>query len=74
LKLNAQLVREAQSLTTASNFQMIEKCLKWYKHWCAVGNKAGAAASAGTLRAEIAKAKKNSSLPRNNYGPLAEEE
>ena len=58
LKPNAQLVREAQSLTTAANAHMIEKCLKWYEHWCAVGNKAGAEASAGTLRAEIAKAKK----------------
>jgi hypothetical protein len=37
---------------------MIEKCLKWYEYWCAVGNKRGVEASAGTLRAEIAKAKK----------------
>lgn len=58
LKANAQLVREAQSLTSAANAKMIATCLKWYEHWCAEGNKAGAEASAGTLRAEIAKAKR----------------
>ena len=58
LKANAQLVREAESLTAAPNFQSIKMCLKWYEYWCAFGNKAGAEASAGTLRAEIAKAKK----------------
>ena len=58
MKANAQLVREAESLASAPNFQRIKMCLKWYEHWCADGNKAGVQASAGTLRAEIAKAKK----------------
>jgi hypothetical protein len=65
------MVREAQTLTAAANADMIEKCLKWYEYWCAVGNKRGVEASAGTLRAEIAKAKKmvasrKRATPRNN--------
>jgi hypothetical protein len=30
--------------------------LRWYEHWCAVGNEAAADVSASTLQAEIRKA------------------
>ena len=55
MKPDAQLVTAAQRITNAANVHTIQKALKWYEHWCRVGNIAAAQVSEQTLRTEIAK-------------------
>ena len=54
-----QLVYEAQWTVNAANTDIIQQSLKWYEHWCHVGNGAAAEVAANTLRAEIAKARES---------------
>jgi len=50
------LVLTAQRVVTGANIHVVQKALKWYEHWCSVGNKAAAEQSAKHLRSEIVKA------------------
>ncbi len=59
IKPDPQFVYEAERITNAANVHRIRMALKWYEHWCAVGNEAVAEVSTHTLRAEICKAWKN---------------
>jgi len=56
LRSDPQLIYEAQRITAAANVHTIHKALKWYEHWCELGNEAAAEVAAQTLRTEIAKA------------------
>ena len=51
-----QLVYESQRVTNAANVHSTQQALKWYEHWCRVGNVAAAELSARRLKEEIAKA------------------
>jgi hypothetical protein len=57
LKPDPQLVFEAERTVTGANVHIIRKSLKWYVHWCQVGNRAAAEVSANKLRAEINRAR-----------------
>ena len=50
---DTQLVYEAQRVIKASNVHTIAKCLKWYEHWCHVGNVAATEMAARRLRQEV---------------------
>jgi hypothetical protein len=58
VKPDLKLVYDAETIITADNMHIVQTCLNWYKHWCAVGNVAGAHTSADVLRGEIAKVRK----------------
>jgi hypothetical protein len=55
LKPDPQLVYEAERITNAANVHGIRMALKWYEHWCAVGNEAVAEDSADSLRQRFAR-------------------
>ena len=59
-----QLVYEAQRIIKASNVHTVTKCLKWYQHWCHVGNMSAAEVSAHRLREEVQKAQHEETLQR----------
>jgi len=62
LQPDPQLVFEAERITTGANAHIVRKSLKWYEHWCRVGNQAAAEVSANKLRAEINKARTHKGL------------
>lgn len=50
------LVYEAERAITGANVHLVQKALKWYLHWCEVGNESAALSAAWTLQQEAAKA------------------
>ena len=53
---DAVLVHEAERAITGANVHLVQKALKWYLHWCELGNETAARTAAGTLQQEIIKA------------------
>ena len=56
-----QLVYEAKRIlrapnVKASNVRAVLKCLRWYEHWCHVGDVSAAEVSEKALRNEVQKA------------------